>query len=392
MVLNFGVRLVTRFPALNFAANTMSFFIFIALSVWTVLHGFVFWRLSSLPVVAGFISNKVLWSLACAFWVSLPASRWLAKWGFSGTGTVVEWIAMTWVGLLFLLFTCFLVVDCVTLGGFLLSQWVLQLRSVGAAIAVVLAVVAVFQGTRAPVVNEQEVKLPGLPRDRDGLRIVFVSDLHLGGQIGRTWLHSLEGQISALKPDLIAIGGDLIDHDTVRVQGMIAELRTLRAPLGVWAVLGNHDTFGDPRESSRIMQEAGFRVLHDESAIVAPGLRIAGVDDLGIRGRSGPVEPAIRDALRLVRQGQEGCVYLSHTPEGVKEAAEAGAGLMLCGHTHGGQIWPFNFLVKLRYPELVGRFRHDPMTLIISRGSGTWGPRMRLWLPGEILLITLRAP
>ena len=85
-------------------------------------------------------------------------------------------------------------------------------------------------------------------------------------------------------------------------------------------------------------------------------------------------------------------MFLSHTPVGANVAAEAGAGLMLCGHTHGGQIWPFNFLVKLRYPELVGRFNHDPMTLIISRGAGTWGPRMRLWQRGEILLITLRAP
>jgi predicted MPP superfamily phosphohydrolase len=184
----------------------------------------------------------------------------------------------------------------------------------------------------------------------------------------------------------------LIDHDALRVQGMIPELRGLRAPLGVWAVLGNHDSFDDAADASHFMEAAGFRVLHDESDLAVPGLRIAGVDDLGVRGRDEPVEPAIRRALSAVQPGQEGCVYLSHTPVGAKLAAAAGAGLMLCGHTHGGQIWPFNFLVKLRYPELVGRFAHDPMTLIISRGAGTWGPRMRLWQSGEIVLITVRAP
>ena len=370
----------------------MALFIFIALFIWTCLHGYVFWRLSSLPVVTSFISNWAIWSAAVACCVSLPAGRWLTKFGLPGVSAVVEAFAMTWLGLLFLFFVCFLVVDCITLGGLFLSSRVLLFRTIGAGLALVFAAFAVYQGRRAPVVNAQEVTLPGLPRERDGLRIVFVSDLHLGSQIGKSWLHDLAGQVSALNPDLIAVGGDLVDHDVFRVQGMIAELRALQAPLGVWAVLGNHDTFGGPVEVSRIMQEAGFHVLHDESALAAPGLRIAGVDDLGVRERNGPVEPAIRGALQLVRSGQEGCVFLSHTPDGMKVAAEAGAGLMLSGHTQGGQIWPFNFLVKLRYPELVGRSNHDQMTLIISRGAGTWGPRMRLWKPGEILLITLRAP
>jgi len=370
----------------------MSLFIFIALFVWAGLNGYVFWRLSSLPIIAGCVPSGVIWGLAAACWLSLPASRWLFKFGLQSASTGLELFAMTWIGVLFLLFVCFLAIDCFTLGGFLWSARLPQLRAAGTGLALLLAAIAAYQGTRSPVINEQEVTLPGLPKERDGLRIVFVSDLHLGSQIGATWLNSLVWQISALHPDLIAIGGDLVDHDTFKVQGMIPELRTLRAPLGVWAVLGNHDFFGGADESTRIMEAAGFHVLHDESAEAIPGLRIAGVDDLGVRGRDWPMDPAIRRALQLVRSGQEGCVFLSHTPVEMDVAAKAGAGLMLCGHTHGGQIWPFNFLVKLRYPELVGRFNHAPMTLIVSRGAGTWGPRMRLWQPGEILLVTLRAP
>ena len=370
----------------------MSLFIFIALFVWACMNGYVFWRLGSLPVIAGYVPVWVIWGIASISCVSLPASRWLLKFGLQGVSAGVEIFAVTWLGVLFLLFVCFLAIDCFTLGGWLLPARLPQIRVVGVGLALVLSAVAIYQGRRAPVINEQEVALPGLPKACDGLRVVFISDLHLGSQIGAMWLQGVVRQISALKPDLIAIGGDLIDRDASRVQPMIPELRTLQAPLGVWAVLGNHDSYSGAAESSRIMAAAGFHVLHDESAVVIPGLRMAGVDDLGVRGYDGPIEPAIRHALGSVRAGQEGCVYLSHTPVGAKAAAEAGAGLMLCGHTHGGQIWPFNFLVKLRYPELVGRFAHDPMTLFVSRGAGTWGPRMRLWKPGEILLITLRSP
>jgi len=384
--------LVSRSAARNFTANSMALFIFIALFVWTLLNSYVFWRLSSLPVVAGCLSTWAVWALAAVCCVSFPASRWFVKLDLPGLGAAVEFFAMTWLGVLFLLFVCFLAVDCFTLGGFVLSNRVLQLRTIGVVVALVLAVFAVFQGRRTPVVNEQVVVLPGLPRERDGLRMVFVSDLHLGSQIGSAWLKDLTAQIAALSPDLIAIGGDLVDQDVFRVQGMIPELRALHAPLGVWAVLGNHDSYGGAAEASQIMQDSGFRVLHDESAEVIQGLRLAGVDDLGVRGRDGPGDAFVKKALQLVRPGQEGCVFLSHTPIEADVAAEVGAGLMLCGHTHGGQIWPFNFLVQLRYPELVGRFAHAPMTLIVSRGAGTWGPRMRLWEPGEIVLITLRAP
>ena len=370
----------------------MSLFILIALSIWSCLNGYVFWRLGGLPGIAGRVPGWLIWCAAIVCCVSLPASRWLLKSGLTSASSVLENFSMTWVGVVFLLFVCFLVVDCVTLGGLLLTAHAPFLRAGSVVVAMVLTVAALVQGNRAPVIHEQVVVLPGLPRERDGLRVVFVSDLHLGSQIGRTWLKKLVGQIAVLKPDLIAIGGDLVDHDADLVRPMVPELRALHAPLGVWSVLGNHDSYGGADDVARLMRDAGFHVLHDESGIAVPGLRIAGVDDLGVRGRTGPVEAAIHEAIGPVKKAQEGCIFLSHTPVGISEAAQDGAGLMLCGHTHGGQIWPFNYLVALRYPELVGRFNHDPMTLIISRGAGTWGPRMRLWQPGEILLITLRAP
>jgi len=112
------------------------------------------------------------------------------------------------------------------------------------------------------------------------------------------------------------------------------------------------------------------------------------VDDLTtIQRRTGQVSHYI--SKTLVGRPPGATILLSHTPWETEKAAKAGVGLMFCAHTHGGQIWPFDYLVKLRYPLLEGRYEVNGMTVIVSRGTGTWGPRMRLWSPGEILRVTL---
>ena len=138
-----------------------------------------------------------------------------------------------------------------------------------------------------------------------------------------------------------------------------------------------------------LFQEAGFNVLRDRWAEAAPGLVIAGVDDLTARrqfkldGR--PVEQA------LTNRPAGAVILLSHTPWAADVAAQRGAGLMLSGHTHDGQLWPFRYLVRLRYPLMGGRYEVGGMSVIVCRGTGTWGPRMRLWQPAEIVRIRLRS-
>jgi predicted MPP superfamily phosphohydrolase len=132
-------------------------------------------------------------------------------------------------------------------------------------------------------------------------------------------------------------------------------------------------------------------VLQNRWVRVRPGLVLAGVDDLTRHSRSGVPGDPLAKALAGLPSGSA-VILLSHSPLQAERAAVAGAGLMLCGHTHGGQIWPFNYLVGLRYPMIAGRYAVGGTTVIVTRGAGTWGPRMRLWLPGEILRITLRSP
>ena len=137
-----------------------------------------------------------------------------------------------------------------------------------------------------------------------------------------------------------------------------------------------------------LFEEANFTLLRNEWTEIKPGLVLAGVDDLTGRGRNTQSGDPISQAL--VGRLPGATILLSHTPWQVERAAKAGVGLMLSGHTHGGQIWPFDYLVRSRYPLLEGRYEVDGMTVIVCRGTGTWGPRMRLWHPSEILHVTLR--
>jgi predicted MPP superfamily phosphohydrolase len=159
----------------------------------------------------------------------------------------------------------------------------------------------------------------------------------------------------------------------------------------VLAVLGNHEYYAGRERSRALLRDAGFTVLDNAAVEIRPGAWIAGVPDARGGAQTGVPEADLAAALRGV-PAEQAIVLLQHSPENEAEAAAAGIDLMLNGHTHGGQIWPFHLLVRTTYPRLAGRFRHGSMTQLVSRGAGSWGPPMRLLAPAEILLITLRSP
>jgi len=337
-------------PSAPSSASDRSFAVFltIALSVWAILHVFVGLHFLILGVPA-------VWLWPCAFllWASYPISRW-REWHW------LEFIAANWMGVLFLQFAALVVSDIVTLGRV----------SPGMAVTVagILAVIALIQGLRPPVVRDYEVALPGLSRE---LRLIAVSDLHLGSLIGQRWATRLITRINALQPDLVCVVGDLVDGNVDHVEDLLPILRQLRAPLGVYAVTGNHEYYAGVERSVQLLEQAGYTVLRDRQAEILPGLVIAGIDDLTARSTPVPAMP-------------NSAILLSHTP-----AVLPGANLILSGHTHNGQLWPFNYLVRLRHKFVGGRYDVDGATVLVGHGTGTWGPRMRLWSPGEILRIRL---
>jgi predicted MPP superfamily phosphohydrolase len=371
------------------SAGRFAMFLTTVLAIWTLMHLYAFARMVSVPWIASHISRCNLMIIAGCLWASYPLARFMYAWHWPGLPLVLEAIGTVWIGTLFLIFSSLLVTDVLTLGGFAVPRFAPLLRGWAMLGAGVLAVIGLVQGIRAPVLRDYEVQLAGLPKDYDGLVLVEISDLHLGTLLGQRWAERMVQRVNALKPELIVVDGDVIDGNVDRVEPLVPTLKKLRAPLGVWAVTGNHEYYAGLRDSIDLFQRAGFTVLEDRSTKVVPGLTIAGVDDLTARQGDGHTAIAVQKALSNRPAGAT--IYLSHSPLQAPAAAAAGAGLMICGHTHNGQIWPFNYLVHTRYAYMAGRYQVGNMSLIVCRGTGTWGPRMRLWWPSEIVRIKLRS-
>ncbi len=366
-------------------------FILVVLAIWTVLHVYVFWRIATIPVVAAHISRKLLFSVGGLLWASFIVSRIIDRPGLRWLSQALEIIGTDWVGVLFLLFVCELAIDTVTCFGFCLRPVVPALRGWAVVAAGVLSILAFVQGTRPPTVENYEISVAGLPAARDGMVLVVASDMHLGSQIGGKWLAARIAQINALHPDIVVLAGDIVEGYGEGGQKLLPIMRTLSAPLGVWAVNGNHESYGRVINTGHLLEDAGIHVLRDQWVEVEPGLVMAGVDDLGTRRRqSGNGEEFVDHALAGHPAGSA-VIFVSHTPVLPERAARDGASLMISGHTHNGQIWPFNYVVRLVTPFLGGHYVVDGMPLIVCRGTGTWGPRMRLWSPGEIVKITMRS-
>jgi len=372
----------------------IALFLTIAIAIWTVLNLYVFWRAASVPFVARHIPRGWLIFSLVFLWASFLLSIVLEH--VLGRGAIAApfgLIGTNWLGILFLLFCCLLAVDIVTGFGFLLPRLAPSLRGFALLAGILLCLVAFIQGFRPPVVSNYEVRLPGLPAEDDGLVLVELSDLHLGSLLGERWLQARIAQVESLRPDLVVIAGDIFEgHGQLGVERRMAPLlHQLTVPLGVWAVTGNHEFYGGIEGSSRLLESAGIHILHNEWKEPRPGLVLAGVEDTGSHHFSSTETSNIQRAL-AGRPVGAATVFISHRPQGTEEAARAGAGLMLAGHTHGGQIWPFNYVVRHFIPLLGGRYEVSGMTIIVCRGTGLWGPRMRLWRPGEIIRITLRSP
>ncbi|UVW27813.1 metallophosphoesterase [Massilia sp. H6] len=370
--------------------------------IGTLLHLYVAARLATLPAIGSRIAPRAWWSGVLFIWLVYIAGVHIGD-------EALDWrwwpgqFALTWLGIVVVMALPLLAVDIVTGFGAWWRAAVPALRGGAALAGLLLAAFALFQGMRAPVVVEHEVVLRNLPGALDGTVIVALSDIHLGAQRRSQWLGQRVQQINALQPAAVLMLGDLVENDPVRDARLAPTLRALEAPLGVWAVTGNHEFYGDVDATVREFQEGGVRWLRDRQVELAPGLMLAGIDDIGAAMRRGDkLTTGLARTLAVPAAAVAGTgtgtraatILMAHIPAtGVVDAAGAlGVDLMLSGHTHGGQIWPFSYAVQRRFPRFVGAHDIGGMILYVTRGAGSWGPRMRLWQPGEIIKLTLRAP
>ncbi len=357
--------------------------------VVTVMHCYVLWRATSVAFVRRHVSRGLLIGAGVALWASCLLGAVLARQYTGLLATSLELWSMTWLALLFLMSVALLAVDAATGFGLLFPKAAPRLRGAALAVGGGLTALALVQGLRAPVVQTYEVYCPHLPVTLDGTVIVAISDLHLGSLLGKTWLAARVEQIQAEKPDLVVLIGDVFEGHGAPAAELLTVLKSLSAPLGKWGVVGNHEMHSGGDANGALFEGAGIHLLRNRWIELRPGLILAGLDS-GSLGPSSGVDGR-KMAAALAGRPHGATLLVVHAPPPPEVVAGSGVDLLLAGHTHGGQLWPFGYLVRQWFPLFEGRYQLGATTVIVSRGTGTWGPRMRLWRPGEIIRVTLHS-
>jgi len=327
--------------------------------------------------------------------------------------------AFTWLGVGFLLFVSVLALDLARLaaqGAALLADYlraapeppqdparrVFVARALAGTAVLATAGVSAYafrKATGPAEVSEVPIRLERLPPALSGLTVAQVSDLHVGPTIGERDVRRIVDQVNALRPDLVAITGDLVDDSVAEVGRAVSHLGRLRARHGIYFVTGNHEYYVNggrgTAEWLAELRRLGVRVLRNERVAVGDAgasLDLAGVDDWSAPG--GDFSSNLGRAL-AGRDPDRSLVLLAHQPRvsSVAEAVRAGVELQVSGHTHGGQIAPWNLVVATVFPYVKGLYPHDEEgrrgQVFVSRGTGYWGPPLRLGAPPEIARLVL---
>lgn len=237
-----------------------------------------------------------------------------------------------------------------------------------------------YEGSKEPVVNV--VKL-----NHFDFSIVQISDLHIGGLIDKGFINASVQKINALKPDIVCITGDLIDTALEHIEESVRELDSISSKHGVYYILGNHEYFHAPLKIIDFIKTTQITLLlNDNVTIDALKLNVVGVTDR-IGYRVGLLQPDIHKAFKGCNSDYK-TILLAHQPKYIEELGSYSPELILSGHTHGGQIWPFEYLVRLQQPYVKGLHKlPNGSTIYVNSGIGFWGPPMRLASQAEIAYI-----
>jgi uncharacterized protein len=306
-----------------------------------------------------------------------PVSRW------------VGWPGSLWLGFAFVALTLVALSDLVVLftsADASVLRWRAGLVLAGSAVLVLVGMRAAFD----PVIQRVAVAIDRWPVALDGFKIVQISDVHIGPILGRSFAAEIVRKVDVLDADLVVVTGDLVDGSVEQLRDEVEPFAALKARHGVAFVTGNHDYYSKADPWCARVEELGMEVLRNRWRwIEADGARfaLAGVDD----HRGDMLMGGGSDLGRALAGIPEDApvVLLAHDPTTFVAAAKTNIDLQLSGHTHGGQIWPFAALVRAAVPFLAGLYRRGRAQLYVSRGTGFWGPPMRIGARGEITEITI---
>jgi predicted MPP superfamily phosphohydrolase len=264
-------------------------------------------------------------------------------------------------------------------------------KPIGITVAILTLVLVIYGHRQSldPEIKKVRIKLERKSGVRDSVHLVFLSDLHLGNLIGKDRLEKWVHKINGLNPDIVIIGGDIINRDLEPViNAQIAEVfKKVKSRYGLYAVTGNHDYFQNVNNLVKYLEKGNIRFLQDRGVLIEDSFYLIGRKD-----RSSVNFGHSREALKTVLRPLEGNfpkILIDHQPIGLKEASDNGIDLQISGHTHDGQMFPVTLFIGLLYEKAYGHHQRGKTQYLVSSGVGTAGPPLRVGSSGEIVSIKI---
>jgi hypothetical protein len=321
--------------------------------------------------------------------------RFMERFGLDAIARPLEIGFMFWFGFVFIFASNALLADTYRLISHITKGLLPTLAPLHLFYGVFVVSISVFTygvvEARGLTVVRETVTHPGMPVGQV-IRVVQITDLHLGATQGQARLDKVISAIMKENPDIIVSTGDMVDGLMHNSKELAIDLKNLTPPLGKYAVMGNHEYYAGMGYALSFHKSAGFNMLRDQSAIPAPGLYIAGADYYGRQGRQMSVDAKSKTAGEMLSGAlpDDFVLLLKHVPV-ITDATSGKFHLQLSGHTHNGQIFPFNLLVKVAFPYITGTYQLPEGGLLhVSRGTGSWGPPVRVLSPPELTVIDIK--
>ena len=266
-----------------------------------------------------------------------------------------------------------------------------EITSFAIIVVVLVIVLGGYINARTPIIKTLELSISKNGRTIKSLNIAVASDIHLGTIVCKSKLERIVQHINSLNPDLVLLPGDVVDEDIGPVirNNLGETLRKIRSKYGVFAITGNHEYIGGVEPACKYLAEHGITMLRDTWVKIGDSLYVVGREDISIRGFTGKTRKPLSELMAEVDKSYP-VILMDHQPFRLAEAEANGVDLQLSGHTHHGQLWPFNFITKKVYELSWGYKKKGNTHYYVSCGVGTWGPPIRTGNRPEIINIKLQ--
>jgi predicted MPP superfamily phosphohydrolase len=381
--------------------RTHAFIIFfsIVIVLYGLINTYIYLRgLQAIPSASSLRQwfTVVFWFLALSYFIA----RLLERIALSWLTDVLVWMGSFWLGAMAYFVIILLVIDILRLTNYFVPffpaiitqnyQYAKQIIALAIMSIVVLIVIGARLNQMSPQIKTLELIIHK-KSPMNELNIALISDVHLGTIICNSHFLRIVGKINSLNPDIVLFAGDLVDEDIEPVirQNLGETLRQIKSKYGIYGITGNHEYIGGVEAACKYLTDHGVVMLRDSAVQIADAFTLVGREDISIRQFGGGKRKLLSELMQTVNRSLP-VILMDHQPLHLNEAVEQGADLQFSGHTHNGQLWPFNYIADAVYEVSWGYKQKGNTHIYVSCGVGTWGPPMRTGNRPEVVNVKLK--